>query len=119
MMMALASLWEESFGSIPGGVTLLPESGEDAGKVQAWRALCAESVTLDYAAEVGCRACASPGGCASSWAPRQPRKLWARRLELALPHTALAPPATDRLERRAARPALSLLYQLDIGSATF
>jgi dihydroxyacid dehydratase/phosphogluconate dehydratase len=34
MMMALASAGELPTILIPGGVTLLPESGEDAGKVQ-------------------------------------------------------------------------------------
>ena len=37
--------------------------GEDAGKVQTIGARYAQNqITLDYAAEVGCRACASPGG---------------------------------------------------------
>ena len=48
---------------VPGGVTLLPEDGEDAGKVQTIGARFAQQqITLEYAAEVGCRACASPGG---------------------------------------------------------
>ena len=48
---------------IPGGVTLLPENGEDAGKVQTIGARFAQQqITLEYAAEMGCRACASPGG---------------------------------------------------------
>ncbi len=44
MMMALASSGALPSILVPGGVTLLPENGEDAGKVQTHRrALCAES----------------------------------------------------------------------------
>ncbi|MGC8548844.1 MAG: fumarylacetoacetate hydrolase family protein [Acidobacteriaceae bacterium] len=47
---------------VPGGVTLLPEEGEDAGKVQTIGVRFAQQqISLEYAAEVGCRACASPG----------------------------------------------------------
>ena len=63
MMMALASSGPWPSILVPGGVTLLPEDGEDAGKVQTIGARYAQhQITLDYAAEVGCRACASPGG---------------------------------------------------------
>ncbi len=63
MMMALASLGSKPAVLVPGGVTLLPESGEDAAKVQTIGARFAQKqITLEYAAEVGCRACASPGG---------------------------------------------------------
>src|SRR6202023_2372781 len=63
MMMALASAGALPAVLVPGGVTLLPESGEDAGKVQTIGARFAQQqITLEYAAEVGCRACASPGG---------------------------------------------------------
>ena len=60
MMMALASAGPLPTILVPGGVTLLPESGEDAGKVQTIGARFAQQqITLQYAAEVGCRACAS------------------------------------------------------------
>ena len=63
MMMALASAGTLPAVLMPGGVTLLPEDGEDAGKVQTIGARFAQGqITLEYAAEVGCRACASPGG---------------------------------------------------------
>ena len=62
MMMALASAGALPAVLVPGGVTLLPEDGEDAGKVQTIGARFAQQqITLEYAAEVGCRACASPG----------------------------------------------------------
>src|SRR5579864_2573379 len=63
MMMALASSGKKPAVLVPGGVTLLPESGEDAGKVQTIGARFAQNqISLEYAQEVGCRACASPGG---------------------------------------------------------
>ncbi|MGA9426601.1 MAG: dihydroxy-acid dehydratase, partial [Terracidiphilus sp.] len=63
MMMALASSGALPAVLVPGGVTLLPVEGEDAGKVQTIGArFSQEQITLEYAAEVGCRACASPGG---------------------------------------------------------
>ena len=63
MMMALASSGALPAVLVPGGVTLLPVEGEDAGKVQTIGARFAQQqITLEYAAEVGCRACASPGG---------------------------------------------------------
>src|SRR6266436_2855786 len=63
MMMALASSGSLPSVLVPGGVTLLPEDGEDAGKVQTIGARFAQQqITLKYAADVGCRACASPGG---------------------------------------------------------
>ena len=62
MMMALASAGALPAVLVPGGVTLLPDEGEDAGKVQTIGARFAQQqITLEYAAEVGCRACASPG----------------------------------------------------------
>src|SRR6202000_1906190 len=63
MMMALASSGPLPSVLIPGGVTLLPEEGEDAGKIQTIGARFAQrQITLEYAADVGCRACATPGG---------------------------------------------------------
>ena len=48
---------------VPGGVTLLPEEGEDAGKVQTIGVRFVHGdITLEEAADLGCRACASPGG---------------------------------------------------------
>src|SRR5260370_20478209 len=63
MMMALASLGELAGGLIPGGVTLRPAACEDAGKVQSIGARYAHgALTLQDAAELACRACASPAG---------------------------------------------------------
>ena len=77
---------------IPGGVTLLPENGEDAGKIQSIGARYAQGqITLEYAAEMGCRACASPGGGCQFLGTAATSQVVAEALGLSLPHTALAP----------------------------
>ena len=74
MMMALAAMHDLPCVLVPGGVTLPPSDGEDAGKVQTIGARFAHGeLTLEQAAELGCRACGSrPAAAASSWA-RRPR----------------------------------------------
>jgi putative YjhG/YagF family dehydratase len=118
MMMALASAGKQPAVLVPGGVTLLPESGEDAGKVQTIGARFAQDqITLEYAAEVGCRACASPGGGCQFLGTAATSQVVAEALGLALPHTALAPsgqPIWLDAARRSAR-AIVRLHQLGIG----
>src|SRR5947209_5365574 len=65
MMMALAGTRDLPCVLVPGGVTLPPIQGEDAGKVQTIDARFAHGlITVQEAAEAGCRACGSPcGGC--------------------------------------------------------
>jgi putative YjhG/YagF family dehydratase len=92
MMMALASAGRLPAVLVPGGVTLLPEDGEDAGKVQTIGARFAQQqITLEYAAEVGCRACASPGGGCQFLGTAATSQVIGEALGLSLPHTALAP----------------------------
>jgi xylonate dehydratase len=91
MMMALASSGMLPSILVPGGVTLLPEDGEDAGKVQTIGARFAQSqITLEYAAEVGCRACATPGGGCQFLGTAATSQVVAEALGLSLPHAALA-----------------------------
>ena len=120
MMMALASSGKNPSVLVPGGVTLLPESGEDAGKVQTIGARFAQNqITLEYAAEVGCRACASPGGGCQFLGTAATAQVVAEALGLALPHTALAPsgqPIWLDAARRSGR-AILRLHQLGIGTA--
>jgi putative YjhG/YagF family dehydratase len=120
MMMALAAAGKTPTVLVPGGVTLLPESGEDAGKVQTIGARFAQDqITLEYAAEVGCRACASPGGGCQFLGTAATSQVVSEALGLALPHTALAPsgqPVWLDAARRSAR-ALLRLHQLQIGTA--
>jgi len=119
MMMALASSGRKPAVLVPGGVTLLPESGEDAGKVQTIGARFAQSqITLEYAAEVGCRACASPGGGCQFLGTAATSQVVGEALGLSLPHTALAPsgqPIWLDAARRSAR-AILRLHQLDLGA---
>jgi len=119
MMMALASAGAKPSVLVPGGVTLLPESGEDAAKVQTIGARFAQNqITLDYAAEVGCRACASPGGGCQFLGTAATSQVVGEALGLALPHTALAPsghPIWLDAARRSAR-AILRLHELKLGA---
>jgi putative YjhG/YagF family dehydratase len=118
MMMALASVGELPAVLVPGGVTLLPESGEDAGKVQTIGARFAQDqITLEYAAEVGCRTCASPGGGCQFLGTAATSQVVGEALGLALPHTALAPsgqPIWLDAAKRSAR-ALLRMHQMKVG----
>jgi xylonate dehydratase len=92
MMMALAGSGALPSILVPGGVTLLPESGEDAGKVQTIGARFAQrEITREYAAEVGCKACATPGGGCQFLGTAATSQVVAEALGLSLPHAALAP----------------------------
>src|SRR4051794_35575644 len=63
MMMALSAMGELPGVLVPGGVTLPPENGEDAGVIQTLGARFSHGlISLEEAADLGCRACASPGG---------------------------------------------------------
>jgi xylonate dehydratase len=119
MMMALASAGKLPAVLVPGGVTLLPESGEDAGKVQTIGARFAQQqITLEYAAEVGCRACASPGGGCQFLGTAATAQVVGEALGLSLPHTALAPsgqPVWLDAARRSAR-ALIRMRELTMGA---
>lgn len=116
MMMALASAGSLPVVLVPGGVTLLPESGEDAGKVQTIGARFAQQqITLDYAAEVGCRACASPGGGCQFLGTAATSQVVGEALGLSLPHTALAPSGQPIWLDAAKRSARALLRQQQTG----
>jgi putative YjhG/YagF family dehydratase len=92
MMMALAAMHDLPCVVIPGGVTLPPLEGEDAGKVQTIGARFAHGqITLQQAAELGCRACASPGGGCQFLGTAATAQVVGEALGLSLPHSALAP----------------------------
>jgi xylonate dehydratase len=118
MMMALASSGPLPAVLVPGGVTLLPEEGEDAGKVQTIGARFAQQqITLEYAAEMGCRACASPGGGCQFLGTAATSQVVGEALGLSLPHTALAPsghPIWLDAAKRSAR-AILRMHELGIG----
>lgn len=120
MMMALASSGSYPSVLVPGGVTLLADEGEDAGKVQTIGARFAQGqISLDYAAEMGCRACASPGGGCQFLGTAATSQVVGEALGLSLPHTALAPSGQPVWLDAAARSARALLrlHQLGIGTS--
>src|ERR671936_1547226 len=112
MMMALASSHDLPCVLVPGGVTLPPAAGEDAGKVQSIGARFAHGqITLQEAAEAGCRACASPGGGCQFLGTAATAQVVAEALGLTLPHSALAPsgqPIWLDMARRSARALVAL-----------
>src|SRR3954451_7721469 len=119
MMMALASAGALPAVLVPGGVTLLPEAGEDAGKVQTIGARFAQKqIKLEYAADVGCHACASPGGACQFLGTAATAQVVGEALGLSLPHTALAPsghPIWLDAARRSSR-AMIRLHELKLGA---
>ena len=119
MMMALAANPDTPTALVPGGVTLLPEHGEDAGKIQSLGARYAhQQITLDYAQEVGCRTCASPGGGCQFLGTAATSQVVGEALGLSLPHTALAPSGQPTWLDAAKRSAKALLRQLELGFTT-
>ena len=92
MMMALAGMRDLPCVLVPGGVTLPPTKGEDAGAVQTIGARFSRGLlTLSEAAELGCRACGSPGGGCQFLGTAATAQVVAEALGMALPHSALAP----------------------------
>ncbi len=112
MMMALASQHDLPCVIVPGGVTLPPATGEDAGKVQTIGARFAHGeITLEEAAEAGCRACGSPGGGCQFLGTAATSQVIAEALGMALPHSALAPsgqPIWLDAARRSARAVVEM-----------
>ncbi len=112
MMMALAALRDLPCVLVPGGVTLPPTEGEDAGTVQSIGARFAHGeLTLERAADLGCRACGSPGGGCQFLGTAATSQVVGEALGLSLPHTALAPsgqPIWLDMARRSARALTSL-----------
>jgi putative YjhG/YagF family dehydratase len=110
MLMALASSRDLPVVAVPGGVTLPPTDGIDAGAVQTIGARFAHGqLTLEEAAELGCRACASPGGGCQFLGTAATSQVVAEALGLTVPHAALAPsgqPIWLDMARRSARAAL-------------
>ncbi|MEE3651730.1 MULTISPECIES: YjhG/YagF family D-xylonate dehydratase [unclassified Brenneria] len=112
MMIALASMHSLPTIIVPGGATLPPTHGEDAGKVQTIGARFANhDLTLEEAAMLGCRACASPGGGCQFLGTAGTSQVVAEGLGLALPHSALAPSGQEvwlEIARQSSRAVLTL-----------
>jgi xylonate dehydratase len=111
MMMALAGTPDLPTILVPGGVTLPPSHGEDAGKIQTIGARFAHGlISLEEAAELGCRACATPGGGCQFLGTAATSQVVAEALGLALPHSALAPSGQPVWSELAIRSAQALVY---------
>jgi xylonate dehydratase len=112
MMMALAALRDLTCVLVPGGVTLPPERGEDAGTVQSIGARFAHGeLSLEQAQDLGCRACGSPGGGCQFLGTAATSQVVGEALGLSLPHSALAPsgqPIWLDMARRSARALVAL-----------
>jgi putative YjhG/YagF family dehydratase len=112
MMMALAATRDMPCILVPGGVTLLPEEGEDAGTVQSAGARFARGqITLEAAAQNLCGACATPGGGCQFLGTAATSQVVGEALGMSLPHAALAPsghPIWIDMARRSARALVSL-----------
>jgi putative YjhG/YagF family dehydratase len=117
MMMALAGAHDLSAVLVPGGVTLPPTAGEDAAKIQTIGARFAHGeITLEEAAELGCRACASPGGGCQFMGTAGTSQVVGEALGMTIPHAALAPsgqPVWLDMARRSAQ-ALAMLARRGI-----
>ncbi len=112
MMLALAGSGLLPGLIVPGGVTLPPREGEDAGKIQSMGARYVHGeLTLAEAADLGCRACASPGGGCQFLGTAATAQVVAEALGMSLPHSALVPsgqPLWKDMARRSARALLNL-----------
>lgn len=92
MMIALAGCADLPGLIVPGGVTLPPTEGEDAGKIQTIGARYVQGeLSLEDAAALGCRACGSPGGGCQFLGTAATSQVVCEALGMALPHSALAP----------------------------
>src|SRR4051812_37744431 len=120
MMMALAAMRDLPCVLVPGGVTLPPTRGEDAGKIQSLGARYTHGlITLDEAADLGCHTCASPGGGCQFMGTAATSQVVGEAMGLSLVHSALAPsgqPIWLDMASRSARALIALeAAQIGIG----
>jgi putative YjhG/YagF family dehydratase len=115
MMMALAAMHHLPCVLVPGGVTLVAEDGEDAGKVQTIGARFSHNIiTLEQASDMGCRACASPGGGCQFLGTAGTAQVISEALGMTLTHAALAPsghPIWLDMARRSSRAVLQMIQR--------
>ncbi|GCE31609.1 dehydratase [Dictyobacter alpinus] len=115
-LIALASLRHLPGILVPGGVTLPAEHGEDAGKIQSIGVRYTHGeISLKEAAEMGCRACATPGGGCQFLGTAATSQVVAEALGMAIPHSALAPSGEPIWEALATQSAQALMRQIQLG----
>ncbi|MCG8584181.1 MAG: YjhG/YagF family D-xylonate dehydratase [Pirellulales bacterium] len=119
MMMAIAAASDLPGIVVPGGVTLPPAQGEDAAKIQTLGARFAHGlIDLQTASEMGCRACATPGGGCQFLGTAATSQVVGETLGLSLPHSALAPSGQPIWRDIAKRSAETLVRRKSQGLAT-
>ncbi len=115
MMVALAAQSDLPVVVVPGGVTLPPARGEDAGKVQTIGVRYTHGqLSVEEAAELGCRACGSPGGGCQFLGTAGTSQVVAEALGLSITHAALAPsgqPIWQEMARQSAQCLVALQRQ--------
>ncbi len=110
MMQALAGMSNLPGIIVPGGVTLPAIDSEDAGMIQSIGARFSHDlITLDYAQEMGCRACGSAGGGCQFLGTAATSQVVAEAFGLTLPHSALSPSGEPIWLEMAHRSALALM----------
>ena len=111
-MIAIAAMRDLPCVLVPGGVTLPPTEGEDAGKIQSIGARFAHGeISLQDASDFGCKACASPGGGCQFLGTAGTSQVVAEGLGMTLPHSGLAPsgqPIWSDMAKRSARALVNL-----------
>jgi len=111
MLLALASQRTLPAILIPGGVTLPPTEGEDAGKIQTVGVRFAHGeITVEEAADLGCKSCATAGGGCQFLGTAATAQVVAEALGISLVHSALAPSGQPIWLDLAKRSAQALLH---------
>lgn len=111
-MIAIAAMRDLPCVLVPGGVTLPPTEGEDAGMIQSIGARFAHGeISLQDASDFGCKACASPGGGCQFLGTAGTSQVVGEALGMTLPHSGLAPsgqPIWSDMAKRSARALVNL-----------
>jgi putative YjhG/YagF family dehydratase len=119
MMMALAGIQNLPTVLVPGGVTLRAEEAEDTAKVQTLAARFAQGeISLEHAAEMGCKACGSPGGGCQFMGTAASSQVVGEALGLTLTHGALSPSGAPIWRDLARRSAMAVMAMEKAGTAT-
>lgn len=119
MMLALSSMHDLPTVIIPGGVTLPPLFGEDAGKIQTIGARYTNNeLTLKEASELGCRACATSGGGCQFLGTAATAQVVSEAMGLSIPHSALAPSGQEIWKEMARQSARAVIYMENEGITT-
>jgi putative YjhG/YagF family dehydratase len=119
MMLALAAQSNLPTILVPGGVTLPPSEGEDAGKIQTIGVRFAHGeITVEEAADLGCKSCATAGGGCQFLGTAATSQVVAEALGMTLVHSALAPSGQPIWLDLAKRSAQALIQLFKHGRTT-